>query len=69
MKLPKAKPGGNAHAKPNLRLQKLHIAGKSAFPTTPAAFGPGPMSGPGPQAAFSGGGDSTMGAAPGDAGE
>ncbi len=62
-KLPGAAHG--AGVRPRMRLRKLSMTGKSAFPTAPAAFGD-PSAAAGPGQAFSGPGPLS---AAGDAGE
>ena len=55
--------------KPHLKMQKVKVAGKSAFPPAPQAFGPAPdQSGGSPQPAF-GPDAQAAGAAPGDVGQ
>lgn len=61
--LPSAGRGGGV--RPRMRLRKLSMAGKSAFPTAPAAFGD-PAGAAGPGQAFAGAGAP---AGAGDAGE
>lgn len=58
---------GTRSSKPHLRMQKLKIAGKSAYPGGAAAFDPA-SGAPGGSPAFPAG-DGGMGGAPGDAGE
>lgn len=50
--------GKGPGVRPRMRLRKLSLAGKSAFPTAPAAFGD-PSDAAGPGQAFAGGGAPT----------
>jgi hypothetical protein len=74
MKMPMMTPPGGgikavgAHGvKPRLKLQRLKLSGKSAFPAGPAAFDPANAA-PGGASAFPPG-DGGMGAAGGDTGQ
>jgi hypothetical protein len=57
-------------ARPHMRLQKVSLSGKTAFPGGPGAFPPpsGMDAAPGGAPAFPGGASGSMGAAPGDQG-
>lgn len=59
-----AAPGAKG-PKPAIRLRKIHLGGKSAYPQGGAAFGTPDQSAASPAAAFS---DSILGAAGGDTG-
>lgn len=55
--------------RPHLRLQKIHLTGKSAFPAGGGAFAQGADGGPPPPGAAFPAGDGGAGAAPGDTGQ